>query len=150
MKFKNNSNGRKRWWAWKLNQSQTQRAGRHGLAQMGSGSGTRPLTSLHWDLARQGETETRVSYWSHGDRCASWSSTRVLNAHTAGAGRDCVKHIVVFSFGTAPLWAAFWGALWISDVLTCFPRAGHGGGDYPGGVYPLTEFAAKKQDNDIP
>ena len=49
----------------------------------------------------------------------------------------------------ATVGGTFWGRYGFSDVLTCFLVLDAKVETYPGGVCPLTEFAAKKQDNDI-
>ena len=73
-----------------------------------------------------------------------------LNDYTAGAVRDCVKHIVGVQFrNCATVGGTFWGRYGFSDVLTCFLALDAAVETCPGGVCPLTEFAAKKQDNDI-
>lgn len=73
-----------------------------------------------------------------------------LNGYTAGAVRDCVRHIVGVQFrNCATVGGTFWGRYGFSDVLTCFLAMDTQVELYQGGVVPLTEFAQMKQDGDL-
>lgn len=73
-----------------------------------------------------------------------------LNEYTAGAVRDCVRHIVGVQFrNCATVGGTFWGRYGFSDVLTCFLAMDTRVELYQGGVVPLTEFAGMKQDGDL-
>lgn len=73
-----------------------------------------------------------------------------LNDYTAGAVRDCVKHIVGTQFrNTATIGGSLWSRFGFSDLLTCFMALDCTVVLAQAGECPLTEFAARKADNDI-
>ena len=73
-----------------------------------------------------------------------------LNEYTAGAVRDCVRHIVGVQFrNCATVGGTFWGRYGFSDVLTCFLAMDTQVELYKGGRIPLTEFAQREQDDDL-
>ena len=136
--------------AWKLNQSRANCVlGGTGWLKMGERQWNTAIDLSALGLGEIEETETEF-------RIGAMVTLRQLeqhpglNAYTAGAVRDCVKHIVGVQFrNCATVGGTFWGRYGFSDVLTCFLVLDTAVETYPGGVCPLTEFAAKKQDNDI-
>ena len=73
-----------------------------------------------------------------------------LNEYTAGAVRDCVKHIVGVQFrNCATVGGTFWGRYGFSDVLTCFLSLDCSVLLAGAGELPLEQFAALPADNDI-
>ena len=136
--------------AWKLNQSRANCVlGGTGWLKMGERQWNTAIDLSALGLGEIEETETEF-------RIGAMVTLRQLeqhpglNAYTAGAVRDCVKHIVGVQFrNCATVGGTFWGRYGFSDVLTCFLVLDTAVETYPGGVCPLTEFAAKKQDDDI-
>ena len=136
--------------AWKLNQSRANCVlGGTGWLKMGERQWNTAidLSGLGLDQIEETETEFRIGAMVTLRQLELHPG---LNTYTSGAVRDCVKHIVGVQFrNCATVGGTFWGRYGFSDVLTCFLALDAAVETYPGGVCPLTEFAAKKQDNEI-
>ena len=73
-----------------------------------------------------------------------------LNAYTYGAVRDAVKDIIGVQFrNMATVGGSIWSRFGFSDVLTVFMAMECYVELYKGGIVPLEQFSAMKQDNDI-
>lgn len=73
-----------------------------------------------------------------------------LNAYTQGAVRNAVKDIVGVQFrNMATVGGSIWGRFGFSDVLTVFLAMDTYVELFHGGILPLEQFAAMKQDKDI-
>ncbi|MGN0335303.1 MAG: FAD binding domain-containing protein [Lachnospiraceae bacterium] len=73
-----------------------------------------------------------------------------LNAYTAGAVRECVRHIVGTQFrNCATVGGSIYGRFGFSDVLTCFLAMDAFVELYPTGIVPLAEFVNQNYGNEI-
>lgn len=98
----------------------------------------------------------RIEETGEGFRVGAMVTLRQLELHpglseyTAGAVRDCVRHIVGVQFrNCATVGGTFWGRYGFSDVLTCFLAMDTQVELYKGGRIPLTEFMERKRDDDL-
>lgn len=105
------------------------------------------LSKLELDKIEETEEEIKIGAMVS---LRQLETSEVLKTHFGEAFKECVKHIVGVQFrNCATIGGSVYGRFGFSDVLTllmsldCYVKV------YPTGIIPISEYAEKKQENEI-
>ena len=136
--------------AWQLNQKKPNRVlgGMLWLKMEKINVGTAiDLSALGLDTIEETDTEIIIGAMA---TLRDLETNAALNAYTAGAVREAVRHIVGVQFrNCATVGGSIYGRFGFSDVLTMFLTMDSYVELYKGGIIPLKEYAKMPYDRDI-
>ena len=127
--------------AWQLNQKKANR-----VEKINVGTAI-DLSALGLDTIEETDTEILIGAMA---TLRDLETNAALNAYTAGAVREAVRHIVGVQFrNCATVGGSIYGRFGFSDVLTLFLALDCEVELYKAGRMPLAQFAAMPYDRDI-
>ena len=136
--------------AWQLNQKRPNRVlgGMIWLKMENINVGTAiDLSALGLDTIEETDTEIIIGAMA---TLRDLETNAALNAYTAGAVREAVRHIVGVQFrNCATVGGSIYGRFGFSDVLTMFLVLDAQVELYKGGIVPLSEYAERPKNRDI-
>ena len=136
--------------AWQLNQKKPNRVlgGMLWLKMEKINVGTAiDLSALGLDTIEETDTEILIGAMA---TLRDLETNAALNAYTAGAAREAVRHIVGVQLrNLATLGGSLYSRFGFSDVLTMFLALDASVELYKGGIVPLSEYAERKKDRDV-
>ena len=136
--------------AWQLNQKKPNRVlgGMLWLKMEKINVGTAiDLSALGLDTIEETDTEIIIGAMA---TLRDLETNAALNAYTAGAVREAVRHIVGVQFrNCATVGGSIYGRFGFSDVLTLFLALDAAVELHHGGTVPLAEYAARPYERDI-
>ena len=136
--------------AWQLNQKKPNRVlgGMLWLKMEKINVGTAiDLSALGLDTIEETDTEILIGAMA---TLHDLETNAALNAYTAGAVREAVRHIVGVQFrNCATAGGSIYGRFGFSDVLTLFMAMDCSVELYKGGIVSLREYAERPYDRDI-
>ena len=136
--------------AWQLNQKKPNRVlgGMLWLKMEKINVGTAiDLSALGLDTIEETDTEIIIGAMA---TLRDLETNAALNAYTAGAVREAVRHIVGVQFrNCATVGGSIYGRFGFSDVLTVLHALNASVELYKGGIVPLAQFAEMPFDRDI-